>query len=328
MKRFDVTAIGEILIDFTPAGKSKNGRTLFEENPGGAPANAAAAAAKLGARAAFIGKIGSDAFGRDAKAALENCGVCTGSMKTDPDRHTTLAFVSLSSSGERSFSFARSGGADINLLPDDIDKTLIQGSTFLHIGSLSCTDDPSLSATHKAIDCAKNRGTFISYDPNWREPLWRSKKEGIETMRSLFKYADFVKIADNELALMYGENTPIAAQEILDEGVKLVCVTLGKDGVFYKTQGYEGIVSIPPYNIEVRDTTGAGDAFTGALVYRLTRRENPFSFTEDELKCDLHFANAAATLCVSRYGAIPALASLSETEKLLASFPGISGKQP
>ena len=328
MKRFDVTAIGEILIDFTPAGKSKNGRTLFEANPGGAPANAAAAAAKLGARAAFIGKIGSDAFGRDAKAALENCGVYTEGMKTDPARHTTLAFVSLSSSGERSFSFARSGGADINLLPDDVDKTLIQGSTFLHIGSLSCTDEPSLSATHKAIDTAKNGGTFISYDPNWREPLWRGKKEGIETMRSLFKYADFVKIADNELALMYGENTPIAAQEILDEGAKLVCVTLGKDGVFYKTQGYEGIVSIPQYNIEVRDTTGAGDAFTGALLYRLTRRENPFSFTEDELKCDLHFANAAATLCVSRYGAIPALASLSETEKLLASFPDIGGKQP
>ena len=327
MKRFDVTALGEILIDFTPAGKSKNGRTLFEENPGGAPANAAAAAAKLGARAAFIGKTGDDQFGRDAKAALENCGVYTGAMKTDK-RHTTLAFVTLAHSGERAFSFARSDGADINLSADDIDEKLINESTFLHIGSLSCTDEPSLSATRKAIGAAKNGEIFISYDPNWREPLWRDKKEGIETMRSLFKYADFVKIADNELALMYGENTPIAAQEILDEGAKLVCVTLGKDGVFYKTQGYEGIVSIPQYNIEVRDTTGAGDAFTGALLYRLTRRENPFSFTEDELKCDLHFANAAATLCVSRYGAIPALASLSETEKLLASFPGISGKQP
>ena len=327
MKRFDVTALGEILIDFTPAGKSKNGRTLFEENPGGAPANAAAAAAKLGARAAFIGKTGDDQFGRDAKAALENCGVYTGAMKTDK-RHTTLAFVTLAHSGERAFSFARSGGADINLSADDIDEKLINESTFLHIGSLSCTDEPSLSATRKAIGAAKNGETFISYDPNWREPLWRDKEEGIETMRSLFKYADFVKIADNELALMYGENTPIAAREILDEGAKLVCVTLGKDGVFYKTQGYEGIVSIPQYNIEVRDTTGAGDAFTGALLYRLTRRENPFSFTEDELKCDLHFANAAATLCVSRYGAIPALASLSETEKLLASFPCISGKQP
>ncbi|MGI5056626.1 carbohydrate kinase family protein [Treponema socranskii] len=327
MKRFDVTALGEILIDFTPAGKSKNGRTLFEENPGGAPANAAAAAAKLGARAAFIGKTGDDQFGRDAKAALENCGVYTGAMKTDK-RHTTLAFVTLAHSGERAFSFARSDGADINLSADDIDEKLINESTFLHIGSLSCTDEPSLSATRKAIGAAKNGGIFISYDPNWREPLWRDKEEGIETMRSLFKYADFVKIADNELALMYGENTPIAAREILDEGAKLVCVTLGKDGVFYKTQGYEGIVSIPQYNIEVRDTTGAGDAFTGALLYRLTRRENPFSFTEDELKCDLHFANAAATLCVSRYGAIPALASLSETEKLLASFPDISDKQP
>ena len=327
MKKFDITAIGEILIDFTPAGKSANGKNLFEENPGGAPANMAAAAAKLGAKSAFVGKIGNDQFGRDAKAALEDCGVYTGAMKTDK-RHTTLAFVTLSQSGERSFSFARSGGADINLSPSDIDEKLIKESTFLHIGSLSCTDEPSLSATRKAIEAAKNGGTLISYDPNWREPLWRGKKEGIETMRSLFKYADFVKISDNELALMYGENTPVAAQEILDEGATLICVTLGKDGVFYKTREYEGIVSIPQYTIEVRDTTGAGDAFTGALIYRLTRRDNPLSFTKDELERDLHFANAAATLCVSRYGAIPALASLSETEKLLASFPGISGTRP
>lgn len=317
MKAYDITALGEILIDFTPSGISAGGRNMFEENPGGAPANVAAAAAKLGAKSAFIGKTGIDQFGRDARFALESCGVYTGAMKTDDAHHTTMAFVTLSPSGERSFSFARNGGADIMLSPEDIDRDLIGSSTFLHIGSLSLTCEPSHSATLEALRAAKKAGTFISYDPNWRAPLWSSRETGIAVMKSLFQYADFVKISDNELELIYGENNPGAAQTILDQGVKLVCVTLGKDGVFYKTSDYEGIISIPEYDIQTVDTTGAGDSFTGALLYRLTRRENPFSFTQNELEEDLNFANAAATVCVSRRGAIPALASLAEVTSLM-----------
>jgi fructokinase len=317
MHTYDITTLGEILIDFTPAGKSEGRRNLFEENPGGAPANVAAAAAKLGAKTAFIGKTGSDQFGRDARAALERCGVYTGAMKEDASHHTTFAFVTLSPSGERSFSFARSGGADIRLAPEDLDRSVIQSSTFLHTGSLSLTDEPSHTATLEAVRIAKEAGVFISYDPNWREPLWQNKDTGIAMMKSFFQYADFVKISDNELELIYGADNPAAAQNILDQGAKLVCVTLGRDGVFYKTPGFEGIVSIPDYDIKTVDTTGAGDSFTGALLYKLTRKADPFLFTQDELAADLNFANAAATLCVSRRGAIPALASLDEVLTLM-----------
>jgi fructokinase len=320
MHTYDITTLGEILIDFTPSGKSEGGRNIFEENPGGAPANVAAAAAKLGAKTAFIGKTGADQFGLDARDALAACGVYTGAMKEAPFLHTTFAFVTLSSSGERSFTFARNGGADITLAPEELDRTVIENSTFLHIGSLSLTGEPSHSATLEAVRIAKKSGVFVSYDPNWREPLWNNKSTGIETMKSMFKYADVVKISDNELELIYGVNNPSAAQNILDEGVKLICVTLGKDGVFYKTENFEGIISIPEYNIKTADTTGAGDSFTGALLYRLTRKDNPLSFTQEELSADLNFANAAATLCVSRRGAIPALASLDEVNNLMETL--------
>jgi fructokinase len=320
MEKFDVTTLGEILIDFTPAGKSAGGRNLFEENPGGAPANVAAAAAKLGAKTAFIGKTGADQFGHDAREALEKCGVYTGAVREDTARHTTLAFVTLSPSGERSFSFARNGGADIQLSAQDLDRNVIEHSTFLHSGSLSLTDEPSRSATLEAIKTAKQAGVLISYDPNWREPLWDNRNKGIETMKSIFKYADVVKISDNELELMYGVNASDATRNILNEGVKLVCVTLGKDGVFYKTPSFQGIISIPEYGIQPVDTTGAGDSFTGALLYRLTRKTEPLSFTQNELEQDLDFANAAATLCVSRRGAIPALATLDEVTNLMETL--------
>lgn len=320
MAQYDITTLGEILIDFTPAGISENGRNLFEENPGGAPANVAAASAKLGAKVAFIGKTGCDTFGQNAKAALESCGVFTGAMKEDSAHHTTLAFVTLSENGERSFSFARNGGADINLTVEDVDASLIKNSRILHIGSLSFTDEPSRSATREALKIAKGNGVLVSYDPNWRELLWKHASIGVETMKSLFTYADIVKISDDELELLYGANSSNAAQHILDAGAKLVCVTLGKDGVFYKTNSFQGIISIPNYPIKTIDTTGAGDSFTGALLYRLTRKSNALNFTKDELAKDLNFANAAATLCVSRRGAIPALASLEEVENLMRMF--------
>lgn len=319
MKQYDITTLGEILIDFTPSGISPGGRNLFEENPGGAPANVAAASAKLGAKSAFIGKTGDDQFGRDARHALESCGVYTGAMKTDREHHTTLAFVTLSPAGERSFSFARNGGADIQLTTAELDRAVIESSTFLHIGSLSLTDEPCRSATLEAIACAKKAGAFISYDPNWRAPLWKNASIGVESMKSLFAFADFVKISDNELELLYGENSSTAAQKIINQGARLVCVTLGKDGVFFKTNDYEGTINIPPYAVKPVDTTGAGDSFTGALLYRLTRRQNPFGFTREQLEQDLAFANAAATVCVSRRGAIPALASLDEVNTLMES---------
>ena len=317
MKNFDLVSLGEILIDFTEVRVQGFANSLYEKNTGGAPANVAAAAAKLGAKTAFIGKLGNDTLSHDALKSLQNANVETRGVKIDFEHHTTFSFVSLSENGERSFEFMRNNSADVNLSPDDIDTSLIENARIFHIGSLSCTAEPSRSATQEALKCAKKNGAIISYDPNWRENLWARKNAGIETMKSLFQYADIVKISAEELSLLYGANNSNTAQNILDAGARLVCVTLGKDGVFYKTNNFQGIISIPDYKIQTSDTTGAGDSFLGALLYRMTRRANVLDFSQNEIESDLNFANAAATLCVSRRGAMASLATLSEVDFLL-----------
>ena len=316
MKEYDVTAFGEILIDFTAAGKSADGKNVYEVNPGGAPANCAAACAKLGGKSAFIGMTGEDSFGTDLRNALKSAGIETKGMRTTKEQHTTLAFVRLDSKGERNFSFCRNPGADTQMKPEDLDMEILNGTKFLQVGSLSLTAEPAASTTLKAIETVKAAGGFISYDPNWRAPLWNDKERGISCMKSLFKYADMVKVSDEEMELLYPELTlEEGAEAIRNEGVKLVLVTLGPDGVYYSAAGCSG--KIGTKDVKVVDTTGAGDSFTGGLLYRLTRKENPFDFTKESLEKDLEFANAVASLCVTKRGAIPALPSLAETEAFL-----------
>lgn len=327
MNSYDVAALGEILIDFTSAGVSSAGQALFERNPGGAPANVAVAIARLGGRSAFIGKTGKDLFGNFLEQTLRETGVDTCSLKSDPDYNTTLAFVSLSSNGEREFSFYRNPGADTRLSPDDLDKTLLESVTFLHIGSLSLTHEPSRSATLKAIRIVAEAGGIVSYDPNWRPSLWASQEEGLAAMKSLFPLSHLVKVSEEELSLLFGiqpdDDTEIdrGAGMILETGAKMVCVTLGPRGVYYKTRKHSGFV--PCESVKVVDTTGAGDSFVGGLLYRLSRLSkgvDPFDRDADSIRDDLVFANAVASLCVTRRGAIPALPNLAEVEVFLRSI--------
>lgn len=323
--KIDVTALGEILIDFTPCGKSADGRNLFEANPGGAPANCAAAAAKLGGKSAFIGMTGNDEFGRTARTALRAAGVDVSGLCTTQTQHTTLAFVTIDENGERSFSFCRNPGADTQLAPVNLDTNLLCRSRILHIGSLSLTDEPAKSATLEAIKIVKKTGALVSYDPNWRKVLWRGRSDAVGILKSLLLYSDIVKMSEEELFLLFGDGISCAdgAKKILDYGARLALITLGADGAYYASKSagadfdepVEGRVTVP--SVRVIDTTGAGDCFTGALLYRLTRRENPLSFTADEIASDVRFACAAATLCVTRRGAIPALPSLDETQVFL-----------
>jgi fructokinase len=324
---FDITALGEVLIDFTPTGDSADGKMLYEANPGGAPANVAAAAGKLGAKTAFIGKTGEDGFGKLIAESLEGCGVYTEGMRVAKDQHTTLAFVSLSPSGEREFSFCRNPGADTQLCAEELDNAILEHTSFLHIGSLSLCAEPERGATFKAVGRVKSAGGLVSYDPNWRRPLWRDERTGVAAMKSLIPYADMIKVSDEELYLLAGlPYIPYNAadslneyrsltNEFLDDGVFLILVTLGSDGVYFRTKAFDGIV--PCFPVQVVDTTGAGDSFTGALLYRLTRKEKPFSFSKDDLAADLAFANAVASLCVTKRGAIPALPSLEDVERFL-----------
>ncbi len=321
-KKYDVVALGEILIDFTFAGTNADGKKVYEENPGGAPANCVCAAAKLGGRGAFIGMTGRDSFGTDIRAVLDGLGVDISGMRFCDSQHTTLAFVSLAENGERTFSFCRNPGADTQMAPSDLDADMLAQARVLQVGSLSLTDEPSRSTTLTAIGMVRKAGGLVSYDPNYRAKLWHGRADAIPLMRSILPLADSVKVSEEELALLFGEGLSYGdgARRILALGPSLVLITLGSKGVYYAAkQGFSGQLGVP--EVKVADTTGAGDSFTGGLLYRLTRRECPLAFTKEELEADIAFANAVASLCVMKRGAIPALPDLAQVEAFMREHP-------
>lgn len=309
--RYDVVALGETLIDFTPAGRSAAGMRLFEQNPGGAPANVLAALAKLGKKTAFIGKVGRDMHGDFLLETLQNAQIDTrGVMQTD-EAFTTLAFVSLTESGERDFSFARKPGADTLLCDADLDMELLQNTNIFHVGSLSLTDEPARSATFSAIRAAKAAGGVLSYDPNYRALLWPDVQTAIDHMRSMLPLTDVMKLSDNECELLTGLADPAqAAKHLVAGGIPLVVVTLGAEGALVCTK--DGVKTVPGFVCEtVADTTGAGDAFWGAFLSMLSEcGKYPVEITLDEAADFARFACAAASLCVEKRGAIPAMPTL------------------
>lgn len=313
---FDVTALGEVLIDFTPCGKSAAGQNLFEQNPGGAPANVLAAVVNLGGKSAFIGKVGDDMHGALLKDTLDAAGIDTSNMVIDPNYFTTLAFVQLNN-GERSFSFARKPGADTMLTKDEIKPEVIQNTKIFHCGSLSLTDEPARGATFYAVEEAKKAGAIISYDPNYRAPLWPDVETAKKHMRSMIPYADIMKISDEETALLTDHEDPKeAAQALLDAGVSCVVVTLGGDGAYLVTKNIA--VQEKGKSREVVDTTGAGDSFWGGLLTRIAEANvKPGDLTEELAREFVRFANAVAGLCVTKRGAIPAMPTRSAVEEEL-----------
>lgn len=313
----DVAVLGELLIDFTESGLSANGQRLFEQNPGGAVANVACAVAKLGLRSAFIGKVGKDMHGAFLTATLQKAGVDVRGLVAADDVFTTLAFVSLSDSGEREFSFARKPGADTCLRPEELSREVLESCRIFHVGSLSMTDEPARSATLEAVALAKKAGAKISYDPNYRAPLWKSREDAQENMRRLLPFADLVKISDEETELLTGCSAPEEAlRAILAGGAAAAVVTLGKRGALVGAQGCAEVV--PTFDsVKTVDTTGAGDSFWGAFLYKILSGKPLEQLTFADFRDDARFANAAATLCVTKRGAIPAMPDAASVEKLL-----------
>ena len=315
--QYDVTALGELLIDFTQNGNSEQGNLLFEANPGGAPCNVLAMLAKLGYRSAFIGKVGDDAFGRQLGETVEKAGISVKGLQYDPDVNTTLAFVHTFADGDRDFSFYREHGADTMLQEEEVPKELIEESRIFHFGSLSLTDEPSALATKRAVAYAKEAGALISFDPNLRPPLWNSMEAAKEAIWYGIENCDILKIADNEIQWLTGKQD-------YDEGVavlrkrthaNLINVTLGKEGgiAYYQDQKVFGR---PFANDKVVDTTGAGDTFCGCvLAYVLAHGLE--SLKEEQLLEMLLFANAAASLVTTRKGAIRSMPIRQEVEALL-----------
>ena len=299
-RRPELVCLGELLIDFTPAGTSAGGMALYERNPGGAPANAAVAAARLGLSTAFIGKVGADLHGRFLRAVLEREGVDCRGLLLDPSSPTTLAFVELLPGGERDFAFHRKGCGDTRLRPEELPEDLIREARVLHLGTLSLTDEPACSATLRAVELAREAGVTVSCDVNYRAPLWEAEGEFRAACAELLPRVDWLKVSEEEAALLTGEPDPVRAGETLLRTYPLahLAVTLGEKGALV-----DGIF-FPAFSAKAVDATGAGDSFWGAYLYALLRG----------LPEPGPFACAASSCCVEKRGAIPAMPDLAAVE--------------
>ena len=308
----DILTIGEILIDLTQTGRDEKGIPQFAANPGGAPANLAVAAAKLGAQTAFIGKVGDDAFGRYLTDVLRENGVDASGVAVDETYPTTMAVVSVDARGERDFSFYRSANADVMLSAGDIPDAALRQAKLVHFGSVSLTADPSRAATLDAVRRAKAMGKTITYDPNYRANLWPDADTAVARMKAPLGLVDILKVSDEELPLLTGTADCAAGTAALaEQGVKLIFVTLGPDGVFYRLGEKTG--HVPGVRCTVGDTNGAGDTFFGAALSKLCK-EDLAALTPKTLEPILAFANKAASITTSRRGAIPAMPTLAEVE--------------
>ena len=314
---YDVTALGELLIDLTQNGMSEQGNPILEANPGGAPCNVLALLSKMGHKAAFIGKVGKDGFGEQLTKGLVETGISTEGLMYDEAVHTTLAVVHTYADGDRDFSFYRNPGADMMLRPEEVKDEIIKNSKIFHFGSLSMTDEPVHSAHLHALKVAEEAGILRSYDPNLRPPLWPNLEVAKENILELMGHCDILKISDNEIQWLSGK-------EDYDEGIAwlrerydipLIFLTLGKDG----SRAYCGDIRTEQkgFKLATIETTGAGDTFFGSVLHHVLEL-GWRSYTKEELDGMLRFANAAAALVTTRRGALRVMPSLEEIEAVLA----------
>lgn len=316
---FDVVALGELLVDFTENGKTSQGNSLFEACPGGAPCNVLAMLQKLGKRCAFVGKVGDDLFGKMLKSVVEAAGIDTRGLRMDPNIPTTLAFVQTAPDGDRDFSFYRKPGADMMLTAQELPMELIQSARIFHFGTLSMTHDGVRQATFAALEAAKDAGCLISFDPNLRPPLWDSLEEARKAIAYGLSRCDILKIADNELEFMTGEQDfykGAAKLQAQFPNIRVLNITAGAGGS-YSFYGSEKPVFVPACSLGgVIETTGAGDTFCASVLGYLLDHGIQ-NLTEENRREMLTFANTAAYIVTTRKGAIRAMPEKAEVCALI-----------
>ena len=314
----DVVALGELLIDFAPVSTDDAGYPTLKAQPGGAPGNFLAALQKYGCSTALLGKVGDDTFGHLLKGTLDKLGIDTRGILVDPAVFTTLAFVTLDATGNRSFSFARKPGADTCLRPEEVDTALLDEGKVFHFGTLSLTNEPARSATRTAVSYAKEHGKLISFDPNLRKPLWPSDDAAKEQIEWGLHQADIVKISDEEIEFLWGISPEEGAQKLLKEyGVRLVYATLGPKGCHFANR--QGCSEVPsPTGLHVIDTTGAGDIFGGSAMSQFLRlNKAPEDLTVEEMRTVTRFACCAASLSTQTHGGITSVVPEEEVRAIL-----------
>lgn len=304
MKEMDVTALGELLIDFIQNGESEQGNPMFEANPGGAPCNVLAMLTRLGHSTSFVGKVGNDFFGHQLKDAIQDVGIHADCLYMDDEVHTTLAMVHTFPDGDRDFSFYRNPGADMMLTEEEIPEELIRNSKIFHFGTLSMTHEGVRKATQKAIEIAKNAGALISFDPNLRPPLWNTLDDAREQILYGLGQCDILKISDNEIQWLTGKDDYTEGVNWINSKyeIPLILVSMGKEGsrAYYKGDMVEAAPFLQKNTIE---TTGAGDTFCGCILHYILEYGLD-NLSKNNLKEMLTFANSAASLVTTRKGAL------------------------
>ena len=319
MDKYDVVAMGELLIDFTQNGYSSQGNPIYEANPGGAPCNVLAMLQKLGRKTAFIGKVGQDGFGYQLKEALVETGIAAEGLCFDEEVHTTLAVIQNREDGDRGFYFYRKPGADVMLRIDEMKENLIQNAKIFHFGSLSLTDEPVRKATRRAIEVAEKAGIMISFDPNLRKPLWESEELAKEQIRYGLKHCHILKISDDELVWLTGEHNYDKAVEKLrtEFSIPLILLSMGSAG----SRAYCGDVTaqMPPFLSEnTIDTTGAGDTFMGCMLHGILDKGYK-NLSRGDMEEMLAFANAAASIITTRKGALRVMPNPEEIKGVMGA---------
>ena len=315
-KKYDVIALGELLIDFTMNGQSEQGNNMFEACPGGAPCNVLALLNKMGKKTAFIGKVGKDQFGALLRDTITEAGIDASNLMVDENVNTTLAFVHTFPDGDREFSFYRNPGADMMLTADEVNPEVVKDTKVFHFGTLSMTHEGVREATKKAVETAKANGCLVSFDPNLRPPLWSSLDLAKEQMEYGFGKCDILKISDNEIQFVSGKEDYDEGIAYLQEtyNIPLILLTMGKDGsrAYYKGMRVER----PGFSVKAIETTGAGDTFCGSSLNYLVDHDFE-NLTEEQLGEMLTFANAAAALVTTKKGAIKAMPVIEEVLELI-----------
>ena len=315
----DIICLGELLVDMFPSetGKRLSEVPAFIPKPGGGPANAAVAAARLGTESAFIGKVGKDSFGEWLVDTLAQEGVNVKGARFDEEARTTMAFIAKPDVNTAEFVFYRNPGADIRLTPAELDRGLLSNTRCLHFGSLSLTHEPARSATREAIEIASRSGALISYDINYRPSLWESTTEAIAQAQAMLPLVDMVKLNDDELHLLTGSrDLETAPGVILDRGPAICIVTMGPEGSHFCTSKASG--TIPPFTVETVDATGCGDAFIAGLLSRMVSGGNwQDNIGSDSMMSALRFANAVGALTATKLGVFPALPTASQVDAFL-----------
>lgn len=315
MKTVDVTALGELLIDFTENGVSGQGNPMFEANPGGAPCNVLAMLTRLGHKTAFIGKVGKDFFGEQLKSAIQEVGINADYLQMDEKVHTTLAFVHTFPDGDRDFSFYRNPGADMMLAEEEVPAELLNDTKIFHFGTLSMTHEGVRKATKKAVTLAKQAGALISFDPNLRPPLWNSLEDAREQVLYGLEHCQILKISDNEIQWLTDEQDYTDGVKWINDRfhIPLVLVSMGKEGSRAYYQGK--MVEAAPYLREdTVETTGAGDTFCGCVLHYIAEHglEN---LSDADLKEMLDYANCAASIITTKKGALRVMPTKEEIEQ-------------